>query len=195
MFQSDAFHAGMDEVFYIGSDKCPRCKGREKSVLFAGEINKIEAHLKTKSRVLWIWGDRLINGRETGIGMWEASFNNTHRAIDMIPKDVVICDWHYERPDKTAVYFAMKGFKVITCSWRIPEVGVAQVRDMMSFRQQSPAAMKDRFYGVVETVWSSAGSFMKDLQSNNPTKPVNENTAENCFKAIFAEMRKLSALK
>ena len=27
-FQTDAFHAGMDEVFYIGDDKCPRCSGR-----------------------------------------------------------------------------------------------------------------------------------------------------------------------
>ena len=25
VFESNAFHAGMDEVFYIGDDKCPRC--------------------------------------------------------------------------------------------------------------------------------------------------------------------------
>jgi hypothetical protein len=31
VFETDAFHAGMDEVFYIGSDKCPRCKGMDKA--------------------------------------------------------------------------------------------------------------------------------------------------------------------
>jgi hypothetical protein len=37
--------------------------------------------------------------------------------MDMIPKDVVICDWHYERPDRTAVYFAKKDLRVVTCPW------------------------------------------------------------------------------
>lgn len=30
-FEADAFHAGMDEVFYIGEDQCPRCRGRSKA--------------------------------------------------------------------------------------------------------------------------------------------------------------------
>ena len=29
-FESDAFHAGMDEVFYIGHASCPRCGGRDR---------------------------------------------------------------------------------------------------------------------------------------------------------------------
>src|SRR5688500_9597541 len=154
-FGADAFHAGMDEVFYIGDDKCPRCGGRDKAELFAGELTKIQAHLASKKRELWIWGDRLIDGKTTGMGMWEASLNNTHRAIDMIPKEVVICDWHYERPDKTAVYFAMKGFRVVTCSWRKPEVAIKQVQDMVEFRKESARQMKDRFHGVMETIWTS----------------------------------------
>src|SRR4030042_145752 len=75
-------------------------------------------------RQLWIWGDRLMDGKTTGIGEWEGSYNNTHRAVDMIPKDVMICDWHYERPDQTPVYFAMKGLSVVTCPWRMPENAV-----------------------------------------------------------------------
>jgi hypothetical protein len=98
---------GWTNFFYIGDDKCPRCSGRDKAELFAGEVRAIRDHLSPKNRTLWIWGDRLLDGKTTGLGMWEGSFNNTHRAIDMIPKDVIICDWHYERPDQTAVYFAM----------------------------------------------------------------------------------------
>ncbi|MDN3688963.1 family 20 glycosylhydrolase [Cyclobacterium jeungdonense] len=165
VFETDAFHAGMDEVFYIGDDRCPRCSGRDKAELFAGEVTKIRNHLNLTDKKLWIWGDRLIDGKTTGIGMWEASMNNTHRAIDMIPTDVVICDWHYERPDQTPVLFAMKGFDVITCSWRNPEVGVMQVEDMVRYRTYQNEKLKDRFQGVVLTVWSGADSFMEGYKS------------------------------
>jgi hypothetical protein len=98
--------------------------------------------------------------------MWEASMNNTHRAIDMIPKDVYICDWHYERPDKTAVYFAMKGIKVATCPWRNPGVARVQVQDMIGFRSGSTPEMKEYFQGVILTSWSSAEGFMRNFYDN-----------------------------
>jgi len=165
VFETDAFHAGMDEVFYIADDKCPRCGGRDAAELFAGEVSKIRNHLHAQGKRLWIWGDRLIDGKTTGIGMWEASMNNTHRAIDMIPKDIVICDWHYERPDQTPVMFAMKGFDVISCAWRTPEVGVQQVKDMFRWREFQTEALKNRFQGVILTVWSSAEGFMDGLEN------------------------------
>src|SRR4030095_16093984 len=161
VFETNAFHAGMDEVFYIGDDKCPRCGGRDKAELFAGEIRVLNDHLKNKGRELWIWADRLIDGKTTGLGMWEASLNNTHRAVDLIPKEVVLCDWHYERADKTAVYFAMKGFKVITCPWRNPAVAVIQVNDMVNFRQTASKEMKENFYGMMQTVWSGTMPFLR----------------------------------
>ena len=51
-FESTAFHAGLDEVFYIGSDKCPRCSGKDKSTLFAGEVKLIRDHLAQTNRKL-----------------------------------------------------------------------------------------------------------------------------------------------
>jgi N-acetyl-beta-hexosaminidase len=187
VFESDAFHAGMDEVFYIGDDKCPRCSGYSKAELFAGEVTKIRNHLILKDRRLWIWGDRLINGQVTGMGMWEASMNNTHQAIDLIPKDVMICDWHYERPDQTAVYFAMKGFDVITCPWRTADIAVKQVNDMLRFRTNSTTEMKMRFNGMLQTVWSGVGSFLDEYYSEKPPKNPNESQAQ-CFKALIKEM-------
>ena len=70
VFESDAFHAGIDEVFYIGDEKCPRCAERDKAELFAGEVNLIRNHLALKNHRLWICGDRLIDGKTTGMGMW-----------------------------------------------------------------------------------------------------------------------------
>ncbi|UCS95824.1 family 20 glycosylhydrolase [Echinicola marina] len=191
VFEADAFHAGMDEVFYIGDDKCPRCSGRDKAALFAGEVTKIRNHLAEKDRALWIWGDRLLDGKTTGMGMWEASMNNTHRAIDMIPKDVVIGDWHYERADPTAVYFAMKGFRVLTCNWRRPRVSVAQVEDMYRFREAATTEMKPRFYGVMQTVWSDTGSFMDGFYEHKPDGEGGEDTAWNTFRRMFAKIEAL----
>jgi N-acetyl-beta-hexosaminidase len=191
-FETDAFHAGMDEVFYIGDDKCPRCSGKDKSKLFADEVNLIRNHLAEKNRQLWIWGDRLIDGKTTGIGIWEASENDTYRAIDLISKDVMICDWHYERPDQTAVCFASKGLSVITCPWRMPENAVKQTQDMFRFRASVTPVMKVRFQGMMQTVWSGAGDFMDEFYGRKANDKNGANTQSNCFKAMFEEIQKES---
>jgi len=176
-FEADAFHAGMDEVFYIGDDKCPRCKGKDRGELFAGEVIAIRDHLSSMNKELWIWGDRLLDGKTTGLGMWEASENDTYRAIDLIPGDVVICDWHYERADPTAAIFASKGFRVIACYHNKPEVARAQIQLMHSFRNNSNEVMKERFYGVMQTIWSPADRFLNlyygESADENATGPVN----------------------
>ncbi|WP_336514734.1 family 20 glycosylhydrolase [Pollutibacter soli] len=187
-FESDAFHAGMDEVFYIGDKNCPRCSGRNKALLFAGEVNKIQEHLSLKNRSLWIWGDRLIDGRTTGIGMWEGSFNNTYPAIDLISKKVVINDWHYERPDPTAALFALKGFQVITCPWRNAPNAVQQTRDMIQFRKSATDSTRKNYLGMMQTVWSGAEQFLNEFYSNpdNPQAP--GLTASNCFRTMYDEI-------
>lgn len=181
-FEADAFHAGMDEVFYIGDDKCPRCSGIDKATLYANEVNKISDHLTLKNRQLWMWGDRLLDGKTTGIGAWEASMNNTHRAIDLINKHVMICDWHYERADQTAVYFAMKGFSVITCPWKKADFAITQKQDMFRFREQSTKEMKPRYQGMMQTIWSGASAFLDEFYGKKP--PGIESESE-CFKALF----------
>lgn len=185
VFETDAFHAGMDEVFYLADKNCPRCSGKDPARLFAGEVNRVAEHLGKKGRQLWIWGDRLLDGRQTGLGMWEASYNNTASAIDLVSKEIVICDWHYERPDKTAVYFAMKGFQVITCPWRNPEVGAQQMRDMIAFRNGSTPEMRQRFLGVMQTVWSGVTPFLDGFYGKMPDPTNGTNTPWHCFTRIF----------
>lgn len=190
VFETDAFHAGMDEVFYIGERQCPRCSGRDKAELFAGEVSTIRDHLALRGRQLWIWGDRLIDGKTTGIGEWEGSYNNTHRAVDMIPKDVMICDWHYERPDQTPVMFAMKGLSVVTCPWRNSGSAVLQARDMVKFRDHSTRQMRERFRGMVLTVWSPAEPFL-DAFYGKSTRPGDDDQVK-CFRALFDEINLLT---
>ncbi len=202
VYETDAFHAGMDEVFYLGDEKCPRCAGVDKAELFAGEVRRLRDHLASKNRELWIWGDRLIDGKTTGIGLWEASYNYTYHAVDMIPKDVVICDWHYERPDQTAVYFAMKGFRVVTCPWRTPATAVLQAEDMARFRKYATPEMKPRYYGMVQTTWSNPERFMNgfygikttDSRPNTGQRDPSMNPWDT-FREMFRRMNELEAMK
>jgi hypothetical protein len=184
VFEANAFHAGMDEVFYIGDSKCPRCSGKDNAELFAGEVNLIRNFLVSKGCRMWIWGDRLIDGKTTGYGMWEASMNNTHRAIDMLYKDVVICDWHYERPDLSAVMFALKGFTVLTCPWRTPEVALRQLENTWTFISTASKATKERYAGILQTEWGNAEKFVndfKEIKNNGEAPPEKEKTAANTF--------------
>lgn len=187
-FSADAFHAGMDEVFYIGMDGCPRCGGLDRAELFAAEVTRIRDHLARRGAELWIWGDRLIDGKTTGIGMWEASMNTTHRAIDLIPGDVVINDWHYERADPTAAYFAVKGFRVVTCPWRLSAVALTQIEDMRRLRRASTPEMRDRFAGVMQTVWSDTGAFLDAYWGRVPIQPLEiGGDPVACSKAVLAK--------
>jgi hypothetical protein len=192
-FEADAFHAGMDEVFYIGEDQCPRCQGRNKAELFAGEVRVIRDHLQPAKRQLWLWGDRLLDGKLTGLGEWEASRNDTYPAVDLIPRDIVICDWHYVRADQTAVYFAMKGLDVVSCSWKNPEAATAQVKDMVRFRESSTPQMKQHFLGVTQTIWSGAGGFLDQYYGRKPSNDQKNpgHTESKCFLRMFEEIANL----
>jgi hypothetical protein len=190
-FEADAFHAGMDEVFYIADAKCPRCAGRDPAELFAGEVSAIRNHLASRGAELWIWGDRLIDGKTTGIGMWEASMNNTHRAIDLIPKDVVIADWHYERADPTAPYFAVKGFKVVSCPWQFGEVATDHIRATVEARRTSTPEMRARFAGVMQTVWSDAADFLDQYYGRVPPDRERGDPIA-CCKRYLAELKELA---
>ncbi len=190
VFEADWFHAGMDEVFYIGHDQCPRCKGRDKAQLFADEVRRIHDHLAQKNYRMMIWGDRLINGVSTGTGAWEGSMNLTYRAIDMIPKDVFICDWHYERADLTPVIFAYNELDVAICPWKKSDIARIQFNDMLRFRQQAAPVMGERFQGVIQTVWHSAELFLDDYY--NPDTESTANTAAACLKVVMEEVKKLA---
>jgi hypothetical protein len=120
-FRADAMHVGMDEVFLLGSEKSPSTKGKDPGKLFATAVNEIHAHLVRKRRVeMLMWGDRLVDGKKFNLGEWEAATNGTATAIDMIPKDIIICPWHYEVRDSypSIPMFIEKGFRVLPAGWK-----------------------------------------------------------------------------
>ena len=100
-----------------------------------------------------MWSDRLIDGQTTGIGEWEASKNGTAAARQSIPKDVLLCDWHYESAHPTMLAFALDGFEVLTAPWRQPAVGVRQLDLIRLGRAEASPEVAARLRGMLQTTW------------------------------------------
>ena len=148
-FRADAFHVGMDEIFLLGSEKSPSTKGQDPGVLFAKAVNELYGHLVRKRRVeMLMWGDRLIDGTKYDLGEWEASKNGTAAAIDLIPKDIIVCPWHYEPKDSypSIPMFIEKGFRVLPAGWK----NVEATKKLIQFSRGN----KDpKMLGYMFTTW------------------------------------------
>ncbi len=161
-FHATAFNVGMDEVFILG--ECPRCKGTANDVLFARAVNHLHDYIVNKRHVqMMMWGDRLLDGNKTGYGSWEASTNGTAPAINMIPHDIVMCDWHYQsfyngkKSDFPSVdYFIKKGFRVWPTGWNEPDA--VESLEAVSLQAHSP-----NMVGYLASTWIGLASVVNGL--------------------------------
>lgn len=121
VFQADAFHVGMDEVFLIASDHCPRCHDADPGEIFAESVKELHGFLVGKLGVqMMMWGDRLLDDSNMGYGEWESAQNGTHTSLAAIPRDIIQVDWHYELMDDypSIPFFIQQGFRVWPAGWR-----------------------------------------------------------------------------
>ncbi len=152
-FGADALHVGMDEVFLLGSDKSPSTRGRDPAKLFAKAVNDLHGHLVKERKVeMLMWADRLFDAQKYHWGEWEAAKNGTAPALDMIPKDIILCPWHYERMEAypSVPLFVEKGFRVLPASWKKLDASKALIE--YSRKVDSP-----KMLGHLFTTWGAAG--------------------------------------
>lgn len=148
-FDASALHVGMDEVFLINNEKSI-IKDKDPAKVFAGVVNDFYHHLVEEKGVeMLMWGDRLIDGNKFDYGEWESSLNGTAGAVDMIPKDIIICDWHYEIRDSypSVNMFTSKGFRVLPTSFR-------DVEACSRFIHYSQTINDPKVLGHLFTSWS-----------------------------------------
>jgi hypothetical protein len=158
-FEADAFHVGMDEVFLVASDQCPRCRGKDPAELFAKAVSDLHGHIVGEKKLtMLMWGDRLLDDKTMHYGKWESSSNGTAPAIDRIPKDIIQCDWHYELRDHypSVAYFQEKGFRVLPSSWNNPKASLA-------FLEDARKVNRGLVIGHMGTTWTGAAAFCRAL--------------------------------
>jgi len=97
-------HIGHDE-WRIPWGLCPSCRGKDPTILFAQDVNKIYSHLKRRNIEVAMWGDHLIE-RVRGKGFQQArspkgySYQmpgalSPQQVREMIPKDILIFNWFW----------------------------------------------------------------------------------------------------
>jgi hypothetical protein len=164
-FQADAFHVGMDEVFLLGSERSPSTKGKDPGKLYAKAVNDIYNHLvKSRGVEMLMWGDRLFDGKNFKFGEWESSLNGTASAVDMIPKDIIICPWHYEKMTSypSIPIFIEKEFRVLPTSWR----NVEATKELILYSQKlkSPKMLGHLFTSWGKTDWLKYPPLIEGLE-------------------------------
>lgn len=198
--ETDAVHVGMDEVFIVADPDCPRCKSRNRAELFAQEVRTLHDHLAETHREMWMWGDRFIDGAVTGVGEWEGSENGTASAINMVPRDIVICDWHYDSVPATAIRFAVEGFRVLYAPWRQTDVAMGELDLVRSVRAHADSTIAPRMLGVLQTTCGGAAEFINAYNASVPAakekaQPASGSDAKESaeaaytFKALFNTIR------
>ena len=162
-FNTDCVHVGMDETFSMADENCPRCKGKDRAELFARTVKKLHEHITgEKGWKMMMWADRLNNADAFGYHAWEGDIWGTWRAVDMIPKDIILADWHYEMNEKGFAgieAFLEKGFTVFPAAWR----ELKQTRFLLDEALKYGKSAKEKGYkgtmaGMMITCWSEANN-------------------------------------
>lgn len=156
-FYADALHVGMDEVFLLQDKHAKSTNQLDPAKVFAKVVNEYHEYLSSKDCEMMMWADRFIDSEIYTYGTWEASANGLHPSLEMIPKDIILCDWHYETLDVypglmdgylSVPMFLEKGFRVLPTSWRNPVSSKALIE--YSLEQDHPNML-----GHLFTMWSS----------------------------------------
>ena len=151
-FEAAAVHVGMDEVYFIGDDRCPRCHGTKPAELFAAQVNVLHAHIVGEKKwQMLMWADRVIGPKFQGYAQFDHARNDTSAAMDLIPKDIVMCDWHYEwkKNYPSVPYLAGKGFKV----WPAGFLPLTAAQAFSDFALENRA----KVIGYLATTWNQTG--------------------------------------
>lgn len=159
-FSSEHFHIGFDETHYIG--RHPKSLRKSPRKWFADWIIRTKKHVEKAGRRSHIWGDKFLLKEEfpnlaNCNGGWPGDIRE---AIDDIPRDLIIQDWHYySSGDESVKFFREKGFEV----WA---GGMIQSRPhficdgdlelMPLFYQNAIAAGAN---GVIATSWGYSAGF------------------------------------
>lgn len=190
--EAKSFHVGMDEVFILADADCPRCKGKTSAEAFAAEVNTLHDHLKKIGCRMWMWSDRFIDGKAAGVGKWEGSENGTFTALEHVPKDIVMCDWHYDKAPETASFFALRGFDVVECPWRKTDVALAELEQLRAVQANPKSAVAHHARGMLQTTWCGFNPFVaacRAQQSGSVSTAKDASESADCFFTLFKALR------
>jgi len=174
-FGADCLHIGMDEVFSMAEETCPRCKGKDRAELFARTVNILHDHIvKKKGWKMMMWADRLNNAEALDYHAWEGDIWGTWRAIDMIPNDIILAAWHYEINKKGFPGIGVlleKGFTVMPASWKELKQTRFLLKEALKYKKiAEKKGYNGKLLGMLVTCWSEVTCELLDTLLNSVKK-------------------------
>jgi hypothetical protein len=113
------------------------------------DVKKLDGYFRPKGIRMMLWGDMMLTKAQSSDAAANAVDEAQARQMrDAIPKDAVICDWHYQ-PTKVASYkslaiFKDDGLQTIASTWYNP----------LNISYFATAARKNDSLGLLETTWA-----------------------------------------
>ena len=193
IFPGPYFHAGFDEAWNSGT--CDLCREKEKrDELFAECVVFAHGELKKLGKRMWMWDD---------------FFAFHTKALDRVPRDVVMCHWCYDakisqrgtrinfagrlREDMLEKY-AQLGFEVIPATW----YRTGNIRTMADYSRHYP------LFGTLITQWEDlipnfhGGSFPRVLAAsllwNDPAKWLSADPFEEAVRLLLPSLSETEVL-
>lgn len=154
----EIIHIGHDEV--RGIYELPPKNKRSRNIpnplpahLFKDHILFVHNYLTSKGVKVWMWGDMFLNQNSdaySGMFRWSLHGNQAYaQLIDEIPKDIVICDWHYwdnQKEFPSVDFFTEHGFKVVGATWR-------KTNTIKNFSKYVYKRRNKKAIGMMATTW------------------------------------------
>lgn len=174
LFSPRAIHIGHDELVGWVLHKSRHEKhigllAREQMLpaeLFLKDVLLIRNHLAERNVETWMWGDMLISPDEfpemLGRELHGISSGYGKALRQKLPKDIVICDWHYaddqmEYPSLAA--FKAEGFRVLGATWKKEKT----IRNFSRYaaEQGADGMIATTWFHVQRKEWDVVGNIIK----------------------------------
>lgn len=147
LFQPQYLHIGHDEVHHRGRyPYCRSCRRYSPATLLVRDVEKLHRFLAERKVRTMMWGDLLLRPGEASDAAHGGGPHDFARARERLPRDLIICDWHYGTFDQypSLSLFKSEGFEVIGACWYNPQ----------NIARLSQAAQKARAWGLLQTTWT-----------------------------------------
>ncbi|MEQ8908122.1 MAG: family 20 glycosylhydrolase [Vicingaceae bacterium] len=188
------FHIGFDEVVGHNAKQIEKYGSLLPAKDFLAHLVNVYTYLNYKGIETWIWGDMLLKESDfpdMHIGSLHANSEYAN-LIDCIPKDIVICDWHYREYKRrklrkydysSLTYFTAKGFKTYGASYE-------DTRAIRAFSKNAYQENNELFQGMIATTWHKLLNGTVDRPSSDSLKSFDailSNSAEAFWNASAIE--------
>lgn len=157
-FASPLIPVGLDEVMVIG--RCERCRGRDPGEIFAEHARWLHSVVSARGRTMLMWHDMLLDRVEFAGSVANGPHQWAERALESLPRDIVICDWQYRNSADTTAHFTAKGFAALACNATYGPIAREFPFDFSAAWHTSrlyAAARRAGAAGAIQTTWGDVG--------------------------------------